>query len=78
MLAIALTLALLGVAIAAIAQQFRRDGDKIIAALRGESWIATPPTPQRAVMVRVSQRYPANQPMRAQPTLTLAEWRAAA
>ena len=78
MLAIALTLALLGVAIAAIAQQFRRDGDKIIAALRGETWIAIPPIPQRPVMVRVSQRYPANRPMLTVPILTLVEWRAAA
>ena len=78
MLAIAMTLAVLGVAMAAIVQQLRRDGDKIVAALRGRSWIATPPLPLRPVMVRVSQRYPATRPMRAAPTLTLAEWRVAA
>ena len=73
MLATALTLALLGVAMAAIAQQLRRDGDKIMAALRGESWIASPPSPLRPVMVRVSQRYPTTRPIRTQ-----LEWRAAA
>ena len=78
MLATALTLALLGVALAAIAQHISRDGDKIMAALRGDSWAATPPNPRLPVMVRVSQRYPAIRPMRAAPRLTQLEWRAAA
>ena len=73
MFASALTLALLGIAMAAVIRQLSRDGDKIIAALRGESWIAAPPSPQHPVIVRLSQRYPATRPMRARP-----EWRAAA
>lgn len=78
MLAPVLTLALLGVAITTIVRQLRRDAPKILAALRGQSWIAAPPSPLLPVTVRVSQRYPATRPMRAAPNLTLAEWRAAA
>ena len=73
MLATALTLALLGGALAMIVRLVRADGQKILAALRGESWLAAPPMSIRPVMVRFSQRYPAIRPLR-----TRAEWRAAA
>lgn len=73
MLAAALTLALLGAALAMIVRLVRTDGQKILAALHGESWLAAPPTPLHPVTVRFSQRYPATRSLRAQP-----EWRAAA
>lgn len=73
MLAIAVTLALFGFAVAMLAQLVRNDGPKIVAALQGHSWTAQPPLSARPVTVRVSQRYPASRPVRAQPA-----WRAAA
>ena len=73
MLATALTLALLGAALAMIVRLVRTDGQKILAALRGESWLAAPPMSIHPVTVRFSQRYPAIRPLR-----TRAEWRAAA
>ena len=59
MLATVLTLALLAAVLATIVRLVRRDGQKISAALKGQSWIAAPPTPLRPVTVRFSQRYPA-------------------
>ena len=73
MLATAATLALLTTVGWTLFIMVRNDGNKIVAALRGQWWIASPPASGYPVTVRVSQRYPAVRPMRAQP-----EWRAAA
>ena len=73
MLATVLTLALLAAVLATIVRMVRHDGRKIIAALKGQSWIAAPPTPLRPVTVRFSQRYPATRALRVPPA-----WRAAA
>lgn len=73
MLATAVTLALLGFAATILADLFRDHGQKIMAALKGRSWISQPPLLARPITVRLNQRYPASRPMRAQP-----EWRAAA
>ena len=73
MLATAVTLALLGFAIAMIVELVRDEGKKMLAALKGKSWAAEPPLSLRPVTVRFSQRYPASRPVRARPA-----WRAAA
>ena len=73
MFATAATLALLAIVGSTLFSMVRTDRNKILAALRGQSWIASPPASGYPVTVRVSQRYPAVRPVRAQP-----EWRAAA
>lgn len=73
MLATAATLALLTIVGWTLFIMVRNDGNKILAALRGQSWIASPPVSGLPVTVRVSQRYPAVRSMRVQPA-----WRAAA
>ena len=73
MLATAATLALLAIVGWTLVTIVHNDRNKILAALRGQSWIVSPPVSGHPVTVRVSQRYPAVRPMRAQP-----EWRAAA
>ena len=73
MLATAATLALLAIVGAVLFSMVRNDHNKILAALRGQSWIASPPVSGHPVTVRVSQRYPSVRPMQAQPA-----WRAAA
>ncbi len=71
MLAALVTLALLGFAVAMLAEMVRHDGRKMLAALQGRSWISEPPSP-RPITVRFSPCYPVTQPLRAQPELRAA------
>ena len=73
MFATAATLALLAIVGSTLFSMVCNDRKKILAALRGQSWIAAPPVSGLPVTVRVSQRYPAVRSMRVQPA-----WRAAA
>ena len=73
MLATAATLALLAFVGWTLFTIVHSDRNKILAALRSQSWIASPPVSGQPVTVRVSQRYPSVRPVRAQPA-----WRAAA
>ena len=68
----ALTLALFGLVAFMLAELVRHDGNKILAALQGQSWTAEPPHPVRPVTVRFSPRYPAARPVRALPELRAA------
>jgi len=67
MFAIAVTLALFGFTVAMLASMATRDGQKILAALQGQSWATQPPVSARPLTLRVSPRYPASRPVRAQP-----------
>jgi hypothetical protein len=71
MLAALATLALFGFALATLAEILRRDGLKILAALKGHSW-ASEPTGPRPMTVRFSQRYPVVQPLQARAALRAA------
>lgn len=73
MLATAATLALLTIVGWTLFSVVHNGRNKILAALRGQSWIASPPLSGLPVIIRVSQRYPEFRPLRAQQ-----EWRAAA
>ena len=73
MFATAATLVLLAIVGSTLFSMVRNDRNKILAALRGQSWIASPPVSGLPVTVRVSQRYPAVRSIRVQPA-----WRAAA
>jgi hypothetical protein len=53
MLATAVTLAVIGFAVRALAELARNDGTKIIAAFQGRSWAAKP-RPDRPIVVRLS------------------------
>jgi hypothetical protein len=72
LVATALTLALIGFAVATLADLARHDGLKIVAALRGHSWTAVSPIPGRPVTVRFSPRYTAGRPERVRPALRAA------
>ena len=72
MLVAALTLALFGLVAFVLAELIRQDGNKIVAALLGRSWMAEPPQPVRPVTVRLSPRYPVSRPVRALPELRAA------
>ena len=67
MLVTAVTLALLGFAVAMLSDLVRNDGQKVLAALQGRSWKAEPPLSVRPVTVRFSQRYRASRPVRVRP-----------
>ena len=73
MLATAATLALLTIVGWTLFSVVHNDLNKILSALRGQSWIASPPMSGLPITVRVSQRHPAVRSMRVQPA-----WRAAA
>ena len=73
MLATAATLALLTIVGWTLFSVIHNDLNKILAALRGQSWIASPPMSGHPITVRVSHRYPTVRLMRVQPA-----WRAAA
>jgi len=62
LLATALTLALIGFVASTLAELVRRDGLKIVAALRGRSWTAESPHPARSVTVRFNPRYAVARP----------------
>jgi hypothetical protein len=72
MLAIVTTLAVFGLAMLMLAGMVRLDGDKMLAALKGQSWAAQQSVSVRAASVRVSPRYPASGPMRARPAMRAA------
>ena len=55
MFATAVTLAVIGFAVRALADLARNDGGKILAALQGRS-VAAAPRPERAIVVRLSSR----------------------
>jgi hypothetical protein len=71
MLAALATLVLFAFTLVTLAEILRRDGLKILAALKGHSWISEPNDP-RPMTVRFSQRYPVAQPLQAQPALRAA------
>jgi hypothetical protein len=72
MLAIALTLALLGLVTAVLVDLFQQNAGKIAAALEGRSWTAQPPVSARAMTVRFNPRYTAERPERLAPALRAA------
>ena len=72
MLAIVTTLAVFGFAMAMLASMVRLDGHKMLAALKGQSWVAQRSASVRPVTVRFSPRYPASRPLRARPALRAA------
>lgn len=72
MFAIAVTLALFTFAAAMLVAMVRRDANRIIVALQGNSLAARPSCSVRPVTMRFSPRYPASQPMRARPALRAA------
>lgn len=69
MLTTALTLAFTGLLVAMLADLVRRDGRKIMAALRGQSWALHP---SRPVTIRFSPRAAAPQAVRMLPRLRAA------
>ena len=72
MLAIVTTLAVFGFAVAMLARMARLDGQKMLAALKGQSWAAQHSASVRPVTVRFSPLYPALRPLRARPALRAA------
>jgi len=72
MLAIALTLALLGLVMAVLVDLIQQNGAKIVAALEGRSWTAQPPVSARPMTVRFSPRYMEERPARLAPALRAA------
>lgn len=69
------TLSLFAGTVGLLVSMFRANGDKILAALNGDSWTAQAPSTVRTnpVTVRFQSRYRADLPVRAR-----VEWRAAA
>jgi len=63
MFATAITLAVIGLAVSGLADLARQDGAKILAALEGRSWSATPRS-DRPVIVRFSSPRRAAEPAR--------------
>jgi hypothetical protein len=72
MFAVAATLALLAFITTLLVRFALHDGQKILAALNGQSWTAEPPMVARPVTVRMKQRYPVARPLRARSTLRAA------
>lgn len=72
MFATLLTLAFLASTIAVLAALVRRDADKIVAALEGNSWLAQPRQTFRPVTVRYAPRPVTLVPARHQPALRAA------
>ena len=71
MLATVAALALFGFATLMLAGMLRKEGRKMLAALRGQSWAARQ-SAMPPVTARFSPRYPASRPMRARPALRAA------
>jgi hypothetical protein len=71
MFATAISLAIMGLVIAAITSMVRQDGAKIVAALNGRSWAAEAKS-GRAVIVRFSSAYKAAEPAPAWPAMRAA------
>jgi hypothetical protein len=72
MLVAAVTLALLGFALWCLAELVRHDGQKMLAALKGQSWMSQPPASVWPVTIRFTQRYPAARPLRSRAALRVA------
>jgi len=72
MLAIAMTLALFGFAVFALAGMVRAEGHKMLAAFEGQSWASRHSGSARPVILRFSPHYPESRPMRARPELRAA------
>jgi len=72
MFAIAVTLALFGFAALMLASMVRAEGRKMMAAMEGRSWASRQSASAGPVTLRLSPRYPASRPMRAQAGLRAA------
>ena len=72
MIATAVTLAFFALVVTALTAMFRRDADKIVAALGGNSWLAQPRDSYRPITVRYAPRPVSITPTRLQPALRAA------